>query len=125
MTDFCYSRPMMQRVLRQADLMDRMMQCVGIEPVRAARIDKGVAWYEARSRCIACVHDRRCREWIAERRGTPQPVPPAFCENAEFFRLAKQATNPEQMEEHHEPTLANMGTTLATRHAQSPDVERA
>jgi hypothetical protein len=40
-TDFCYSWPMMQRVLRQANLMDRMMQCVGVEPVRAARIDKG------------------------------------------------------------------------------------
>jgi hypothetical protein len=32
-TDFCYTRPMMQRVLQQAELMDRMMHCIGVEPV--------------------------------------------------------------------------------------------
>jgi hypothetical protein len=124
-TDFCYRRPMMQRVLQQAETMDQMMQCVGVEPVRAARIDRGMAWYEARSRCIACIHDHHCRDWIAAQQSTLQPVPPGFCHNAEFFRQAKQPINPEQMEERHEPTLADMGAALATRHGQSPDVERA
>lgn len=96
MTDFCYRRPMMQRVLRTAKLMDRMMQCVGVEPARAARLDKGMAWFEARSRCIACVHEQRCRDWIAGRTGTTASAPPAFCQNAEFFHLAKQPTDPEQ-----------------------------
>jgi Family of unknown function (DUF6455) len=124
-TDFCYSRPMMQRVLRQAETMDLMMHCVGVEPARAARMDKGMAWYEARSRCIACIHDQRCRDWMAARQLTPQPVPAEFCQNAEFFRLAKQPTNPQPMEERHERTFANMGAALAARHAQPPDVERA
>jgi hypothetical protein len=124
-TDFCYSGPMMQRVLQQAETMDQMMQCIGVEPVLAARIDSGMAWYEARSRCIACIHDRHCRGWIAAHQGTPQPEPPMFCQNAEFFRLAKSPINPKQMEERHEPAPANMGTTLATRHAQPPNSERA
>lgn len=91
MTDFCYSRPMMQRVLRAAELMDRMMQCVGVEPARAARLDKGMAWFEARSRCIACVHEQRCRDWIAGRDGTTVSAPPAFCQNAQFFHLGLTA----------------------------------
>jgi hypothetical protein len=70
--------------------MEEMMQCVGVDPARAARIEKGTAWYEARSRCIACVHDRRCRVWVAARQGTSPTAPPEFCQNAEFFRLAKQ-----------------------------------
>jgi uncharacterized protein DUF6455 len=124
-SDFCYSGPMMQRVLQQAETMDQMMQCVGVEPVRAARIDRGMAWYEARSRCIACIDDRHCRDWIAAHEGTPQSVPPTFCRNAEFFRKAKAAIDPKLTEERHEPAPANMGTTLASRHAQLPRSKRA
>jgi hypothetical protein len=116
---------MMQRVLQQAELMDRMMHCIGVEPVRAGRIEEGMAWYEARSRCIACIHDQRCRDWLAARQGTSQPEPPGFCQNAEFFRSAKQPRDVQQMEESHEPAHANMGSALATPHAQPPRTERA
>ena len=80
---------MMKRVFEQAELMDRMMECAGVEPVRAARIDKGTAWYEARSRCIACIHDRNCRAWIASQARKPAAVPD-YCANAQFFRLANE-----------------------------------
>ncbi len=123
MTDFCYSRPMMERVLRRAELMDRMMQCIGVEPARAARIDKGMAWYEARSRCIACLLDRQCRSWI-ESQGVKAPAPPGFCANAEFFRQAKQPTKAQLNGGRHEPTRGNMGAALAAGQAQSPDLER-
>jgi hypothetical protein len=42
-SDFCYSRPMLDRVMRQAELMDRMMGHVGVDPAPAARLDKGMA----------------------------------------------------------------------------------
>ena len=61
MSDFCYSRSMFDRVFRQAELMDRMMERVGVNAAAAARIDKGMAWYEARTKCIACCSDRQCR----------------------------------------------------------------
>ena len=32
MGDFCYSRPMLDHVLSQADLMDRMIDRVGVNP---------------------------------------------------------------------------------------------
>jgi hypothetical protein len=85
MSDFCYSQPMLKRVLRKAEQMDRMLQCVGVDPARLVRLDKGMVWYEARLRCIACIHDDRCHDWIAERLGQTSLAPPAFCPNAELF----------------------------------------
>ena len=54
MSDFCYSRPMLNRVLQQAELMDRMMERLGLDLAAAARLENGTVWYEARTRCIAC-----------------------------------------------------------------------
>jgi hypothetical protein len=119
MTDFCYSAPMMQRVLRQAEQMDQMLQCLGAEPVRLVRVDEGMVWYEARTRCIACIHDERCRGWIAERLDQTSSKPPAFCPNAELFRFAST------VEVSHEPDIQSMGRALAPCYAQPQDVEGA
>jgi hypothetical protein len=51
--DFCYSRPMLKRVLDQAELMDRVMEAVGIEAVRAARLDSGPGMRRARAASLA------------------------------------------------------------------------
>jgi hypothetical protein len=86
MTDFCYSRPMLNRVLQQAELMDRMMEHLGVVRVTAARLEKGMAWYEARSQCIACHNDRQCQEWLKRAAAEPSIGPPGFCHNSAFFR---------------------------------------
>ena len=86
MSDFCYSRPMLNRVIRQAELMDRMMERVGVDPAAAARIDRGMASYEARTRCIACCSERQCRDWLARSDAEASSEPPQFCHNAKFFR---------------------------------------
>ena len=88
MSDFCYSGPMLKRVLDQADLMDRVMEAVGVVAAHAARLNRGMAWYEARCRCIACPDDRKCRAWLAGADARQTSRPPAFCRNTEFFRLA-------------------------------------
>ena len=92
MSDFCYSAPMLERVFRQAELMDRMMERVGVNPVAAARLDRGMAWYEARTKCIACHSERQCRAWIERSQADPSSEPPEFCQNAEFFRSCKEGT---------------------------------
>ena len=89
MSDFCYSRPMFDRVFRQAELMDRMMERVGVNPAAAARVDKGMAWYEARTKCIACCSERQCRDWLARSEAQAFSEPPEFCHNAEFFRYCR------------------------------------
>src|SRR5262245_24812484 len=115
---------MLKRVLDQADLMDRTMKAVGVVAARAARLDFGMAWYEARCRCIACPDGRKCRAWLAGVDVTQTSRPPAFCRNAEFFRLAKGLTGQHQMEESHERCAAELAGTLAPRHAQSCDRTR-
>ena len=89
MSDFCYSRPMLNRVLHQAELMDRMIERLGVNPAAAARLEKGMAWYEARSQCIACHNEGKCQEWLKRAPVEPSDEPPGFCANFAFFRRCK------------------------------------
>jgi hypothetical protein len=84
MSDFCYSRPMLNRIFRHADLMDHMMECSGVDPAVAVGVDSGMAWYEARSKCISCCKEQQCGSWLQGSDGLQ--APPEFCPNAEFFR---------------------------------------
>jgi hypothetical protein len=83
---------MLTRVFRQAELMDRMIQRVGVDPVTVARIDRGMAWYEARTRCIACCNERQCNEWLASPGTVAASEPPEFCHNAELLRRCGKRT---------------------------------
>jgi Family of unknown function (DUF6455) len=83
------------------------------------RIDRGMAWYEARSRCIACADQQKCRSWLARSRTGKSYSPPEFCPNAAFFRLARQANCDRHMEESHEPVPAELEAPLAARLAQA------
>ena len=84
MTDFCFEWPIFNRVLRQAAMMDRMMQRAGVEPGVAVRLDKGGAYYAARTRCIECPAADRCHGWLDEAAGGS--LPPDFCPNVAFFK---------------------------------------
>jgi hypothetical protein len=88
MTDFCLSRPMLDRVFRQAELMDRVIERVGVNPAVAARVDRGVAFYEARTKCISCHLEQECRKWLA--RPMQRSSPADFCPNAEFLRYCRK-----------------------------------
>ena len=91
MRDSSYSWPMHNRVLRQAELMDRMMGRVGVNPAVAARVDQGAAWYDARTNCISCCREHECREWLECTEGLS--MPPDFCPNAEFFRSCAEQSS--------------------------------
>lgn len=96
MTDFCYSRPTLNRVLRRAALMDGVMQRVGADYDAARSLDGGTAWFEGRVKCIACGRERECLEWLAHSQATACPAPPRFCPNAAYFRRCRDGlgTNP-------------------------------
>ena len=83
MTDFCLSRPMLDHVLRQAATMDRMMAAVGVEPAVAVRVERGAAFFEARTRCIECRALAECKAWLAN--SGEGAAPPPFCPNRSFF----------------------------------------
>jgi hypothetical protein len=89
MNDFCYREPLLDRILRHAELMDRVMERVRVDAAAAARLDKGMAWYEARLACIECSSERQCLDWLACLPGSPSPQPPEFCHNSDFFRSCR------------------------------------
>ena len=94
MGDLCYSRPMLDRVLSQAELMDRMIESVGVDPMALARLDRGMAWYEGRTRCIDCRHERQCRDWVEQQAALA--TPPDFCANAALFRACLAETTEDE-----------------------------
>ncbi|MGI9478509.1 MAG: DUF6455 family protein [Hyphomicrobiaceae bacterium] len=75
--------PMFRRVWRRAELTDRMINDLGVDPIVAARLDKGEAYREACAICLACPVTRVCRNWMTADEGHDQP--PDFCPNAHFF----------------------------------------
>jgi len=79
MSDMSYS----QRVLRQADLMARMMSRLGVDLTDATGRDGGLAWYEAQAKCIFCRNARMCADWLKQ----VEPIAGSaeFCPNTKFF----------------------------------------
>ena len=76
--------PMFHRVWRRAELTDRMVCELGIDPMVAAKLDEGQAYCEACTTCLICAAPSTCRTWLneVERR----PLAPDFCPNARFFQ---------------------------------------
>jgi hypothetical protein len=76
--------PQTLRVGRPAELMDRLLQALGVNPAAAARKDGGKASAEARATCLYCRNCRACEDWLDA--GDGLPLPEDFCPNASFFR---------------------------------------
>ena len=85
MSDQSSAFPIFNRVHTSADLMDRMMARTDANPLIAIRRDGGTSWFEARSRCIDCVADRLCREWLDAGSCDQRQDAPAFCVNRAFI----------------------------------------
>ena len=76
-------QPMLIRYLHCPELMDRMMERACVDPAEAARVDGGLAWLEARTKCIFCRHVGECCSWL-EGYNT-RTTPADFCPNISFF----------------------------------------
>jgi len=79
--------PLLERVFIQSELMDRVMDKIGIPAVMAARRDQGAAILEARARCLNCHNETLCRHWLEA--SPALPPPPEFCPNARLFRALR------------------------------------
>jgi hypothetical protein len=71
-------------VARQVELMTQMIELLDVDRAVAAAVDGGLAWHEARTKCIFCSNARRCSAWLegADLVGNPSE----FCPNIAFFR---------------------------------------
>lgn len=68
---------------RRHELMDAMMQTLGVDVLVAVGLEEGQAFVKARSRCRLCPHESACRYWLAS--PSRVPLPPNFCPNTCFF----------------------------------------
>jgi hypothetical protein len=82
----------LKQVLHQQELMDHMMQRVGVDVLMTVRADNGQAFFDARAKCRDCRHESDCRNWL-ELSETLR-VLPYFCPNASFFRACKLEEHP-------------------------------
>jgi len=76
--------PMFNQVRHRQELMDHMMETLGVDVLTAVRLDHGQAFVNARTRCRDCLHESECRNWLDLPQGLPSL--PDFCPNARFFR---------------------------------------
>jgi len=75
---------------QREELMGEMMQARGLDVAAASRVDGGLAFLEATTKCRLCPDEEACRHWLAGQTG---PTPREFCPNDAFFStsLKKQA----------------------------------
>lgn len=84
MSDFCYAAPDRDRILRQSELMDRMIVAVGADQGAARLADDRGEWFAARTRCIECPSVEACVSWLGRHDGAR--AEPEFCPNLAVFQ---------------------------------------
>jgi hypothetical protein len=67
MSDHSYGRPMLDRVFRHAELMDRMMERVGIDAAAVARLEMGMAFWREPDVSAAAVSGNAAIGWLGPR----------------------------------------------------------
>lgn len=78
--------PMLDTVLCHQALMEGMIKTSGADAYTVARVDGGLAFFEASTKCRFCLHEEACRLWLASDELRPAPD---FCPNAGFFRSCR------------------------------------
>jgi len=79
--------PMSRTVERQASRMAAMMQKVGADPVRLARLRAGEVYADARTKCLQCSSARECLLWLDA--NPPTREAPHFCPNFDVLENCK------------------------------------
>ena len=81
--------PAFQQVVHRQKLMLRMMEAMGVNVPDAMRMDGGLAFLEAQSKCRFCGNEDSCQDWLDS--GEQARRNPEFCPNAKFFEALKHA----------------------------------
>ena len=89
MSDITPRWHLFNRTSRPPELMDRMMERLVVSSAEAARVDGGMAWYAARTKCIFCRCERECRNWLED--PDTLPGPEGFCPNVDLFRMVQRS----------------------------------
>jgi hypothetical protein len=82
--------PVFNKVLFHQALMQRMIKASGVNAYMALRVDGGLAFLEAETKCRFWLHEEACRLWLEDEDGDVRR-PPEFCPNAGFFLRCRTA----------------------------------
>jgi hypothetical protein len=80
--------PMFRTVERQAIRMVKMMERLGVDPVKLVRLRRGEAYSEASTKCLHCANAHECLHWLDA--DPPSTESPRFCANVEVFEQCKK-----------------------------------
>jgi hypothetical protein len=75
---------MTRRVERQAARMHEVMERLDVDGAALARVRRGQAYADARTRCLTCGTSERCLRWLDN--GPTQIGSPEFCPNLRLFK---------------------------------------
>jgi hypothetical protein len=78
---------MFHRVEHRARRMHEMMQRLGVDIGVLARLRRGDAYAEARSRCLFCGTSDKCLRWLEQSGDRKRPE---FCPNLTLFEACKR-----------------------------------
>jgi hypothetical protein len=78
---------MFRRVENRARRMHEIMQRLGVDAGVLARLRRGDAYADARSRCLFCGTSDKCLRWLAQ---AGEGKRPEFCPNLTLFEACKR-----------------------------------
>lgn len=82
-----------KRLNRQADLLDAMMNKLGVSDQMRQLPDRAAVLRRAANRCLACDQPDACRQWLTHE--THREKVPSYCRNHDLFARMLRHTEAE------------------------------
>ena len=74
---------MYNKMMRQADLMDTMIDTLGVRSALESRPDQANVMRRAAGRCMGCNESAACEQWLTENDSAAEA--PQYCRNHDMF----------------------------------------
>lgn len=78
---------MYNRMMRKADLMEKMIDTVDVRDALEQRPDHANVLRRAANRCMTCAEPNACESWLAEHEQANEA--PSYCRNHDLFERLK------------------------------------
>ena len=79
---------MYKRLIRQADLMDTMVDKLGVRPALEGRADQAGVMRRAANRCMSCTESAACQQWLDDHETASEA--PQYCRNHDLFERLRR-----------------------------------
>jgi hypothetical protein len=87
---------MYRRMIRKADLMEKMIDTVDARDALQSRADHANVLRRAANRCMTCAQPDACENWLADHDSAEEA--PAYCRNHDLFERLKHDIEAERLQ---------------------------